>query len=350
MSGFPDRIKQKLGGAGEGTGIRGQIKSLVGRGDDLEQVHRAGHVAQPLSSLRDPASFPPPPRHIGRRATTTSNINAPSLTQASSPSLTYPSKSPPPTYYSPRAAADDDYDGSASASGSIASWLSQTSTGGPPLPPRLPPRSSTVSGGGASPPPPPPQRPAWLALPGRRSAAPEPSSPPLLPPPLTSPSTLNQGAIGRLGAAGISVPAFGIGPGTASPSSTANGGGGGSDGGGGGGGGTTWKQKQNALRTASALQKEPSKVSLAELQSAGSTFQNFSQRHGDQVAAGLRTAGNLRDNARTDFFEARILKGARPTGQCLFLLLFYFLEADRSASQIRTGQKNQPNKHRTSIL
>lgn len=57
--------------------------------------------------------------------------------------------------------------------------------------------------------------------------------------------------------------------------------------------GTTWAQKQAALKTASSFQKDPSSVSLADARSAASTANNFRQRHGDQVAAGLQSANNI---------------------------------------------------------
>jgi hypothetical protein len=142
---------------------------------------------------------------------------------------------------------------------------------------------------------------------------------------------LNQGALGRLGQAGVSVPGFGIGrtasppvppranpsppvpprqnsnsrtvlppPATtghgsqmnelenrfanmsgpkspAAPAAT----------------GTSWADKQAALRTASSLRDDPSKVSAADLKGAASTANNFHQRHGDQVASGWKSANSL---------------------------------------------------------
>lgn len=160
-----------------------------------------------------------------------------------------------------------------------------SSSPAPSLPPRLPPRS----GSGSS----------------ERSGS--------VPTPLGS-DLLNKGAISRLGAAGISVPAFGIGSpandtssnpspppriggavpnsqlnetqnrfsklGVSSAPTTSN-------------GGTTWAQKQAALKTASSLQKDPSSVSLSDARAAAGTANNFRQRHGDQVAAGLTNANNL---------------------------------------------------------
>ena len=57
--------------------------------------------------------------------------------------------------------------------------------------------------------------------------------------------------------------------------------------------GTTTQQKQDALRTASAFQRDPSSVSLADARATASTANNFRERHGDQVAAGGRWAGAM---------------------------------------------------------
>lgn len=133
----------------------------------------------------------------------------------------------------------------------------------------------------------------------------------------------------RLGAAGVSVPGLGIGGGGGNgghtgrpvlpPSSTS-----GSTGGGSGMNelqsrfskfgvgassspsgvtspasttaptqGTTWAQKQAALKTMSDFKKNPSSVSLSDARSAASTAHNFQQRHGEQVAAGVKTANGL---------------------------------------------------------
>lgn len=57
--------------------------------------------------------------------------------------------------------------------------------------------------------------------------------------------------------------------------------------------GTSWADKQAALRTASNFRNDPSKVSGADLKSAASTASNFQQRHGEQAASGWRTASGL---------------------------------------------------------
>lgn len=57
--------------------------------------------------------------------------------------------------------------------------------------------------------------------------------------------------------------------------------------------GTTWTQKQAALKTMSDFKKKPSSVSFSDAKSAASTANNFRQRHGEQVAAGVSKANNL---------------------------------------------------------
>ena len=181
----------------------------------------------------------------------------------------------------------------------------------PKVPPRLPPRQNSAAS----------------------ALSPTPQSPPPryedpTPPPQTQSSYLNQGALGRLGNAGISVPELGINSSapppenpwadqqgssahdntpsplqsteapstdfnglqsrfsklstspTASPSTgpvppTQ---------------GTTWAQKQAALKTASSFRNDPSSVSLADARNAASTANNFRERHGDQVQSGWKSA------------------------------------------------------------
>lgn len=140
----------------------------------------------------------------------------------------------------------------------------------------------------------------------KTQAKPAPGLPPRLParspapapPPRDDPAQLNQGAVDRLGSAGVSVPGFGIGGNksqmnelqnkfsklntktdtgaTAVPAQ-----------------GTTWAEKRAALDTASKFQKDPSSISLSDAKAAASTANNFRQRHGEQVAAGLKTANSV---------------------------------------------------------
>lgn len=63
-------------------------------------------------------------------------------------------------------------------------------------------------------------------------------------------------------------------------------------------GGTSFAQKQAALKTASSFRKDPSSVSLSDAKTAAATADNFRQRHGEQVASGLKSANAV--NQRYD--------------------------------------------------
>lgn len=185
----------------------------------------------------------------------------------------------------------------------------------PSLPPRLPPRQASVDSNGSSSPPP-----SYSATIGDG----QPKD-----------SYLNEGALNRLGAAGVSVPGFGIGRASGGnqttqdsqspaknkttpirapalselnakfsrmsssstpPTSPSQ--------------GTTFAQKQAALKTASAFRNDPSSVSLSDARAAASTANNFRERHGDQVAAGVQGASNLNKK----YGISNRLVGFAPTG------------------------------------
>lgn len=165
------------------------------------------------------------------------------------------------------------------------------------FPPRLPPRQgSTPIASSPSPPPPP-----YTATAGPGSA---------------ENGHINQGAIGRLGSAGTSVPRFGIGNSfqsergvdttVASPisrqDSTTNNAqlselqsrfskfstkgqdpGSPSQ-------GTSLAEKEAAVKTAQSFRNDPSSISLSDARSTAATANNFRERHGDQVNAGWKSA------------------------------------------------------------
>ncbi|KAK7949700.1 hypothetical protein PG988_016339 [Apiospora saccharicola] len=339
MSDWKGIVKKGWHPEKEGTTLRGQVSGLLGRGGD-QPSSSAHRDATPITSLKDPASFAPPPR------------------RGVAP--------PPPVPGKPAPPARPGSNGGYSTYQAEQDEGVQEQPAAPPKPYRvdttglstahLPPPPSRRGDGHTPPPasssarPPPP-------LPPSRGGggAPSPSLPPRLPPrsgtsspvhsaqspvhaqlPSATTGNLNQGAVSRLSQAGISVPGFGIGGGSKSPappppprtgspssfSSKASGhmtdlsarfsklGGGGSSSspppptttvaapppamaGGSASQGTTWAEKQAALRTASNFHKNPSSVSFSEARTAAGTANNFRQRHGDQVASGMRTANNL---------------------------------------------------------
>lgn len=294
----------------------------MGKGKDTSHRDEAlEHVSRPLSTLKDPASFGPPPKNVNYHGGAalpnqiTSDRSGPGapLTQAeiqdkqqreeeeerareaeerrkSAPPLPFrvdttglSTVNPPPP---PR--RKDGADGGTPP---------VTAKPKPGLPPRLPPRQNSTS--------------------SQNPASPSPKYSSIVAEPPAHKGILNQGSLNRLGAAGISVPGFGIGGKqplslsektepesiTSSPAS---------------GGlqlnelqsrfsristsssnseapaqGTTFAQKQAALRTASAFRNDPSSVSLSDARNAASTANNFRERHGNQVASGWKSANSL---------------------------------------------------------
>jgi hypothetical protein len=283
---------------------------MLGRGggnaSHVEAAHN--HESAPLSSLKDPYTFAPPPKRLDYGA---SPVASRPREQAQRAEEEEEVDRPHPGPYRP------DTTGLNTAHlpkppvfrPSAASPISSTTTTSKPsLPPRLPPRQNEYPDEYAPAPPP-----------TYNEATQEPLQ-----------GMLNQGALNRLGQAGVSVPGFGMGrsppppvparrtdsppipprqnavTGPAVPSATA------------GHGsqlgelqsrfgkmstgttsseppatGTSWADKQAALRTASGLRDDPSKVSGADMKNAASTASNFQQRHGAQVASGFKTANGL---------------------------------------------------------
>ncbi|KAI0148482.1 hypothetical protein GGR57DRAFT_242087 [Xylariaceae sp. FL1272] len=216
---------------GDGS-IKGQVKGLLGRGDSSSSS-REDHVAMPISSLRDPSSFGPPPKHVGAYGNMTRN--------------TSPTRSTPtPSSYAPAPAANYAQSPSSSTQSptSITGQQQHYQQAQPveeEKPEPRPYRTDTSGLSTAHLPPPPMRRdgadgrvpqpqaqapPAYPTTAAPLAKKPPPSLPPRLPPRSTgstpSPTRptahadtargqVNQGAVDRLGAAGISVPGFGIG-------------------------------------------------------------------------------------------------------------------------------------------
>ncbi|KAJ4260686.1 hypothetical protein NW762_007430 [Fusarium torreyae] len=336
MSGskYKDLMKNGWHPEKSASSLKGQVKGLVGRGksDDDE---RGDHVSVPLSQLKDPSSFAPPPKRTGSGL-----IPAPKPVTTPRKVITAPSK-----YQDPRApvveepvyAQQEEYEEEepqprgpyrTNTTGLSTDSLPKPpgrrdgADGRPAQPPSYQSAMAGVGGGRAAPPSLPPR------LPPRTNSASSASASPAASPAPAGNGLLNQGAVNRLGAAGISVPGFGIGrsspaaaaspsppppprPGVASPppapatapshmnelqnrfsrlgTSSPNTNAAATP----PSEGTTWAQKQAAFKTASSFQKDPSSVSFSDARAAASTANNFRQRHGEQVAAGAKTANNL---------------------------------------------------------
>jgi hypothetical protein len=296
--------------------------------DSTEAAHN--HVSRPLTTLKDPSTFGPPPKHgdfYGGAAL--SNQTTPARIGA------------PPSHDQEQAARAQEEEVSK------------------PKAPSLPFRADTTGLSTANLPPPPVRRDGADGRMPVSDSKPKPSLPPRLPTrqpstmtskPLSPPPThsssieppahkgiLNQGSLSRLGAAGVSVSGFGIGekPALPAPSSTSsaspamparplpvspssqtpesrlkpssaqlnelssqfsrlgNSNSTNASPSEASPQGTTFAQKQAALRTASSFRSDPSSVSLSDARTAASTANNFRERHGEQVASGLNSANRM---------------------------------------------------------
>ncbi|RDL40575.1 uncharacterized protein BP5553_00554 [Venustampulla echinocandica] len=296
-----------------------QISGWMGKGKDGKEGDE--HVSRPLSTLKDPSEFGPPPKHVnyygaGAQGTPRSEgLGAPlsreyiNETQAQKEAERKAEEEeaakpkPPPMPYRvdttglstanlPPPPGRKDREDSRTPP--------QADKRKPPgLPPRLPPRQDSYPS----------------------SSSPSPSYGTSTAPPDSHKGILNQGSLNRLGAAGISVPGFGVGeskskptlpppsasslshasppppqgnsspindlqsrfsrlsPTSPKPESPSE--------------GTSFAQKKAAMKTATDFRNDPSSVSLKDARAAASTANNFRERHGDQVASGWQSANKL---------------------------------------------------------
>lgn len=331
---------------GDFKGIN-QVAGWMGKGKDPSAKGADDHISRPLSTLKDPTAFGPPPKNVNYHGGAvlpnqitpdTRGLGAPlsrdeiaakqqaAKEEAQRKAEEEAKPKPPPVPYRkdttglstahlpPPPGRKDGADGRSPAPAPAAKPK-------PSLPPRLPPRQNS------NPPPSPP--PAYTA-----SAESEAHQ-----------GILNQGSLNRLGAAGVSVPGFGIGnqprstlppPTPSSPlrtptqSQTPAGNASGlnelqsrfsrlssstspkpeapSQ-------GTTFAQKQAALKTASSFRNDPSSVSLSDARSAVSTANNFRERHGEQVKSGWQSANKL--NTKYGIADKVNSYGAREAPQAI---------------------------------
>ncbi|CAP79055.1 Pc06g00620 [Penicillium rubens Wisconsin 54-1255] len=202
MSGLRNTIKGgwhpegKEGGKeswrGDFKGIN-QVAGWMGKGNESNS-DRSNHVSQPLSALKDPSAFGPPPKHTkyhgAAAAPNQANIQDPHRQEvAEAEEEQFQKPAPPPVPYRVN--------------------TSGLSTDNLPPPPvrRLDSASSasTSSISKSKPPKPPPRLPA-------RNGSPVSDPPPAYSPaPVLSHDYINQDATSRLANAGVSVPGFGIG-------------------------------------------------------------------------------------------------------------------------------------------
>lgn len=294
------------------------------------------HISRPLTTLKDPSAFGPPPRNVNYHGGIalpneitphTGGLGAP-LTQKEIQAARGPTQEeieaeqeaeaeaarragPPLPYRADRTGLKTDHLPPPPVHRNIAQNASTgTSVAAPKprpnLPPRLPSRKDSSPNGSTSSLP--------IAQPPTFEAVAPQSQPSPVQPAAQTNNWINQGAASRLGKAGVSVPGLGIGESnpwksetskttSPPPAATTNaslselqtrfakmntvaatsphtppae--------------GTTIEQKQAAFKTAQNFHKDPSTVTMADAQSAASTANNFRARHQDQISAGAQKA------------------------------------------------------------
>ncbi|KAI9889497.1 MAG: hypothetical protein M1814_005280 [Vezdaea aestivalis] len=242
--------------------------------------HTYSHSSTPISSLKDPLSFGPPPKHVNYHrsaALPLSGLGKP-LTSAQIA-----------IQDAERQESEVEIAGPASLATPYRSDTSGLKI--PNLPP--PPIRKAISK--MPPPPSSPPYPSTPALPPRMSqrVASAVISPPLSEraiPTLRAPTSSTEStsrATHRLAAAGISVPDLDISKTFAAQelaptelSARRS---------------TTFQQKRAAVTTASRLRSDPSAVSFAETRDAALTANSFRQRHGQQMVEGAKKATELKE-------------------------------------------------------
>ncbi|KAG9247057.1 hypothetical protein BJ878DRAFT_230251 [Calycina marina] len=305
---------KKEGWQGKVSGVTGKLG--MGKGKDSGSEER---IARPLGALKDPSAFGPPPKHVNyhggaalqnqitpnrselgapiqrdeisaRRAAEREEEQRQAEEAVRKPSVPYRADTtglstrnllPPPGRS----------DGADGRTPTTSSPLQVPARGKPPgLPPRLPPRQN--SGPVSSHPNSTPDQDAHKGIINQRtmdrlgaagisvSAFGIEGRKPPLPPPSSSPTKPTPGQVGNASQLNELQSRFShLNPSSTTPRSPSE--------------GTTMAQKQEAFSTASAFRNDPSSVSLSDARAAASTANNFRERHGEQVQSGWQSANKL---------------------------------------------------------
>lgn len=311
---------------GDYKGIN-QVAGWVGKGKGPD-AQKDEHISRPLSALKDPAAFGPPPKNVNYHGGAALpqwvlSHDRGSLSKENANGL---SQITPDTRGLGAPLSKEELQERQRVKEEEEERRAAEETAKPPPPPRQY-RVDTTGLSTANLPPPPGRKDGadgrnTVVSPPPTSVKPKPPSlPPRLPPrqntnPATPPPVyteqdaqkgiLNQSSLERLSTAGLSVPGLGIkkqpppspsgtnasqlnelqsrfsrlsSTSSVKPENPSE--------------GTTFAQKQAALKTASSFRNDPSSVSLNDARNAASTANNFRERHGDQVKTGWQSANKL---------------------------------------------------------
>ncbi|RKF64028.1 putative altered inheritance of mitochondria protein 3 protein [Erysiphe neolycopersici] len=263
MSGLKDFTKNKLrpvteGGASIKDRWRDDFKGLnqvagwIGKGKDQNITHH--HVPRPLPSLRDPATFGPPPRKLidsHQKTLRDGFFSEENYTADKSGSNNAEQRVrtllPPPTPQRPSNRPNNE-----------AQEVPRNMAVKPNLPPRLPPREKSTS----VPP-----------LPSKLQTSLEERITKM------SNSNINRASNDSRSEFNRASETFSPIHATASTDIPS----------------TSFSQKKAALKTISSLRSDPSSVSFSEAKGAASTANNIRKRHGDQVESGWHLANKFKN-------------------------------------------------------
>lgn len=256
----------------------------LGKGKDESSSSRSEHVSQPLSSLRDPASFAPPPKRYGsspapnptppqhnvgtqpaRAQNYTQNIHHQQATEAEEAAS---KPAPPPVPYRVNTTGLSTDSLPPPPTRRLDSPSSASATSSRPTPPQPPPRLPARNDSSTHTPPPPPYA----------AAAPSPY-----------PEYINQGAASNLSNAGVSVPSLGIGGKDNSSSSST-----------GGGAADKLQNRFSQMRTNSGT----TFTAPAGVDSSLPPPPTFRERHADKIDMGKQKLGGVTSRFNT-FVEDR---------------------------------------------
>lgn len=256
----------------------------MGKGSNGESADKdkSEHVSQPISSLKDPSSFGPPPRHVNYHgAAAVPNQTTPDRRGLGAP-LSQDQTANQSTHYQQEEAEEEEPQRPAPPPVPYRANTTGLSTDHLPPPPRRTDSASPASTNSFNkpkPPKPPPRLPA-------RNGSPSNDPPPAYSSgPVVSHDYINQDASSRLASAGVSVPGFGIGeqdrksPANAPVNELQS------------------RFSQMNTGSGSPAPPPPARTPTSESQpgSSGSSIQNFRERHGDKIDAGKQKYGDFRE-------------------------------------------------------
>ncbi|KGO74864.1 hypothetical protein PITC_043650 [Penicillium italicum] len=269
-------------GSGKG-GLRGQVAGWMGKGNESNS-NRSEHASRPLSSLKDPSSFGPPPKHINYHgAAAVPNQTTPDRRGIGAPLSKDQINSQKAHRQQAAEIEEEQFQKPAPPPVPYRVDTSGLSTKNLPPPVRRLDSSSPTSTSSISkpkPPKPPPRLPA-------RNGSPSSDSPPAYTSaPVLSHDYINQDATSRLANAGISVPGFGIGQEKSlSPARTP----------------VNELQSRFSQMSTSGSPSAPTPPAPtstnvdSQLVDSNSSLHNFRERHADSINSGKQKYGDFRE-------------------------------------------------------